>query len=778
MATREGVRFEVVVLALAAAFGASVVLDAFLGGVPLLRAVVGIAFLCFGPGALVLQLIGIDPELRADWLVYALGASLMFVMAVAFVLNFGLPQVGVSKPLTTGPLTVAVLLGTAGLAAAATLSGQTAWIGRGRDRRLVPDGAFDRSPWPTLGWPTSDAYASAWQPLLAVSLPLSMALAMTYLNSTYDPRPLQFLLLVIALLPAVAVLGLLEERYLAVAIWGMGLAILLHKSLFAGFAYGGHASVAAVWKSGVWPMDFETLAPNGLLMPAFARLTGVFVLTQVKVIMPLFVSAIPVALFVTFRRYAEPPTAFLGASLFVFAHPWFYQYPSTPRASIPVLFLVLLGVTISDRHHDLVRRRLLALLFGVGVAVSHYGTAYYVMFALLGTVAVYPLFALVEELARRAFRQRLSGRGPHTLRERVRASVLGRHQDVVRWDFVGFYVGAVVGWYFFVAGGAKFRALVNRIYEAYVSMFLESGGQGATATRLATDYGGLSIQYAKFVYLLVSALAGIGLVLVTVRRIVPRWETAVDDEYIVVSGMLFALFSATLLISGQWGGGRPTMIVLSFNALFAAVAATTLGRGVHRTLGHLAERRSRSLADAISDAPEAFGGRAAFAAILAAFFLLNSGFMAAVAYGGAAPSEVPTTDEPGADFETDMRVHLWLADNRDTGHQIYGDRLARAQTTDWMNGEIAARSERPPYRFKKQNFFSALNDTELKKGYLLMLRHNIEEGKVEVDYVTTRRIEDYRLDLDRRHTIYTNGQGRVHFTDNASVALYDPESAG
>lgn len=763
MATQGDVRYETGVVALGGLFAVAVVLDAVGLGVPFLRPVAGFLFLVPGLGGLVLQVVWIDPELRADCVAYAVGCGLVLVTAIGFLLNVALPIVGYSRPLAAGPMLVGILGTTVGLAAFVRRRRSPSWLS-------VPDRARLASAWRHLR-------AAGWQPALALLLPLAGVLATTALNVTNRPGPLLVVLVAVALVPTVVVLDLVEERYLPLLVGGTALAVLYHKSLWVGYAYGGHLSVVTVFKDQHWPITSEVLAVNGVLMPSLAHLLGVPILTQMKVVMPVLVAVIPLAMYVTFRQYVDSTTAVLGAAVFVFAHPFYYQYPSVARASIPVLFLALLGTAISDDYHHLLGRRLLALLFSVGLVVSHYGTSYYVMFALLGTLACFPVLSALDEAGKRHLRSDPTV-PPEPYHRRMWSSISGGGLEVMRWDLVGFYLGSVITWYFYAAEGTKFEALIERVRNAYVSLFFEDdSGGGATAARLATDYGGVSIDYAENLYLSIALLIGVGMVVVVARRVVPRWDTGFDDEYVVTAGMVFVLFGGTILFSGEWGGGRPMMIVLSLTAVFAGVAIVTAGRLTVRGLAAAVAPFSIPAAIEVEASPGGLAGRAAFAAVLATLFVLNSGVMATVAYGGEAPSNVPSSDADAVDMTTDVRLHAWLTDHRSADEEIYGDRLARAQATDWMNGEIAAHTDDPPYRFRRTNFFESVDDPELEEGYLMLLRHNLVDGLVEVDYVTQRPIEEYRLDLDRRSQIYTNGEATVYYTDDAAREAADQRAS-
>lgn len=745
------IRLERLALGLAAVFVVLLLSTRVLGiRIPLLRPVVGIVLFGLIPGGLLLHSIGMGPQRGVIWLLYAIGASLVFGMIAGLLLSIILPLVGVEKPLTPIPLTLPYLL---------LVSGVYLWI----RRRGTPLDVELEVP---IRLNEIDI-----QHLLALILPLLSVLAITVLNGLEVTTPVVLLLGAIALVPAITVATRSSEKHFPLFIWSIALALLWHKSLWMGYNYTGHLAVAEIYESGVWGLEGNTLLINSVLMPGFAHLLGVGIMTQMKVILPVFVAFLPVAMYVTFENYTTPRLAFLGSCLFVFAHPFYYQYPSVARASMPVFFLVLVGVVMSDKDSSDVYRRALSVVFAFGIVVSHYGTSYYVMFTMFGALGLLYVFRGVDRGVQRAkstYSKRSDGGRVDDSRsflERLRPLSLSNYADILTWIFVILYAVLVISWYLYIDNGSKFYALTVRVVDAFLAL-LSGGGQGTTASRLATDYGAVSIRLSKYLYVLLGVLLALGLATTYLKRFLGSEEPAFDDDYLAVATFLLVLFGGTFILSGEWGGGRPMMIVLSLTSIFPAIAALQIASAIGRVYKTVAARVKGIRPDI--DLQLRTGGQITFSVILAVFLLLNSGVVAAVAVGGEAPSNVPTTDPGEINRVFDIQTHAWLADHRDDRYQIYGDRRARAQTTDWLPAEIAVQSERRPYRFTKANLFFALNDSDVETGYVVMIYQNVEYDLVEVNYVTKRPIEAYELSLDRRNKVYSNGHGSVYFHPRAA----------
>lgn len=709
---------------------------------PLGPPVVGAVLFAFLLGALFLTSIGIRPRLASTWVVYAIGTSLVAVTALGFMLNLFLPLVGHDKPLTFWPLAVLHV---------AVVVSLSVFLGvRDTDANIevpLPESIDDVDS----------------RLLFLLLLPPFAILSTIYLNVTGSNIPLVVFLVIAALIPIAGVLSYFDDRHFPLAVWAVGVAVLCHKIFFVGFSYGGHTSSVSIWKSGYWSLQGESLLIHGILLPALARLLRVEILTQVKLVMPLLIPVIPLAMYITFDRYTTSNRALLGASLFFVAHPFYFVYPGTPRGYLPVLFLALLGTAISDHSLDAIHRRVFSILFAAGLIVSHYGTSYYVMFAVIGTLVVVYCLRIVDEIWQQVDLDAGNGNSLGLLDWLPPIFQRAFGTGNVTWvNFAGFYSISVLSYYLYVDQGSKFASLTNHVVNAYVSLFLETGGQGSTVTRLATDYGGVSIRLSKYMYITLGILVGIGLLVACGRRLLPGFQADFDDEYLGMAIMLFVLFGGTFVISGEWGGGRPMMIVLSFCAVFAVGGMMEFGSILQSGVG-LVESRIAALSSRGSSLPFRRGAQIAFAVFLAVFLVLNTGVAAALLYGGQAPSGIPTIDPTEMKGQRDIQTHAWLADHRNDRYQIYGDRDARAQTTDWISAEIAAVSERAPYRFKKSNLLEAVNDSDVESGYIVLVTHNIISDEVVVDYVTSRPIEVYQLSLEKRNKVYASDAGRVYF---------------
>lgn len=709
--------------------------------------------LSFVPGALLVVALGRrELAVGAEHVLYAFGSSLVVLMSVGALANILLPFAGVVRPLMPVPMGASATAGIVALAALAY-------------------------------WRNSDGAVTAripalWSPApLALSLlPLLSIIGVTLINATGINAVILAVLIAVSAVPLVAVWRLRDEWH-ALAIWMSALAILYHKSLWKYAGFGGRPHGIAAWEAGRWSPGIATIEPyssellqNGVLFPMFARLSDLFIMTQYEVVNPFFMSFIPLALYVTFRRYVRRDTAFLGAALFMFVHPFYLQYPTAGRAGTPVLFLALFGVALSNDGMPTGSRSVLAVSFLTGIVVTHYGTSYYVAAAFCGAIVLMYLLWIVDSLA-----GNLLGRiaaTPDGGEPTIRRGITKRGSGLFSLSTVLFFISTALGWYLYTRRGWKFDLLPKHVYENLLSLVSGSTETGRTAARVQTNFSSLSIEFSEKIYILVAVLTAIGILFVYYRRIVFN-DRSFDDYYVSIATSLFGIFGSTLILR-NWGGGRPMMVTFSFTTVFAGLGAIWVTDSVSRVSAAAARYlpRNTNRQDTPSDR---FNGTSVFAVLLMIFLLLNAGVVAAVVGGGLAPSNVPaqsqisTSESPQSQVtvhrETDIVTHVWLVSNLNDEHAVYGDTFA-ARQFDWYRPDVAARTEAIGGGYtsatKPEVFDVEKQRSGTQPGYILIVGHNLELGAVwEGKFTGAEPIGN--LSVDRRNRIYSNGESHIYF---------------
>jgi len=701
--------------------------------------------LTFVPGGLAMVWARSGTRLDGRHLVYAVGISLLALMAVGASVNVVGPHLDVERPLSPVPLAGGIGL-LVGVLSVGALAGSDGPVEIDSPQLLAP------------------------VPLALGVLPLVAILSVVVWNQLGTNIPLLVVLTVAAFVP-LALLAV-DERWHALGIWSLSLTVLYHSSLWQYNGFGGNP--AGIWTAseGIWTPGItqvtdtsSELLQNGVLFPLYATLADVGILTQYEVVNPFFVSFLPVVLFVTFRRYTTSQVGLLGAALFVFAHPFYIQYPQAGRSATPVLFLALLGCVISDVEslgQPLATG--LALLFSAGIVVSHYGTAYFTMFALIGAVALVALLKVVDAYRAVGVRRSVS---------RLRADggmgrLASRPYGVLSATFVVWYTVFAIAWYLFLAEGRRFSVLPNHAYNSVMQLLGGDLFGGRTAARVQRDYGSSVIDISQRLYIAVALLTALGLAYAYYRRLASSEVAVVDDSYLSIATMLLGLFAVTFVVR-NWGGGRPMMIAFSFVAVFAVVG-TVVGTSV---CGYLAQRhRAPTLSTYLTSLRfRREWGLSVFGVFLAVLLLLNAGVASAVVGGSEAPSNVPIQTE--SDRETDIATHVWMIDHHG-GPSVYGDYTANGQT-DWYRSEIVANTEPiADYEgWRPQGELTAVGtDADFSEddeyGYVMLLGHNVEEGTVWTGHAAHEpSLDQHNPPLDDHTKIYTSGHSEIYHWPDA-----------
>ena len=703
--------------------------------------------LTFVPGSLLLMVVSDKKTLDVEWNLYAVGLSLCSLMGVGLVVNLVLPHFGVPDPLSVGPLTAAIT------AYVFLLSLVVLVTGRQRELRLSVVSFYQPAP------------------LFFLLVPLVSVLSVLVLNATEINIPLVIVIIIIAAIP---LLGLrwVSRKYYPLVVWTTALAVLYHKSLAKYTGFAGSPGVVRTWEAARWTPGIEGLQPtstellqNGILFPTYAKLTHLDILTELNVVSPFFVAFIPLGLFVAFRRYTDSNTAFLGALLFVFAHPFYLQYPTAGRAATPVLFLALFGVVISNRETASPQKAILCMIFLIGVSVTHYGTAYFVAAAFVGAIAfMYFLRSAREFVSKKpllspAVRYQYAG-----LPDKRQALFLG---------LGGFFLASTITWYMYLTGGRKFEILPRHSVNIISQMLEGTLFAGRTVARLNRDYGSPSVAYSKYLYGIVGVLMVIGLAVTYYQYLSQKRETVFDAQYLSLATTLLGIFMITFLFR-TWGGGRPMMITFVFTAVFAVLGT----RWLSSTLANISLVGLRSPLSNVSlvslpDLQQA--GPGLFAVLLAVLLVLNTGVASTTVLGGDAPSNVPNqaqfdeSESPGLRaktfHQTDVQTHVWLVTHHAPGVRMYGDRIAQGQT-DWVLPQIEAQTPglNSYGRIRPRDRVGELTKPGVEGGYVILLGHNLALGSFSHGW-TRENIPLGILDeeLAKRHRVYTTGDSVIYY---------------
>jgi uncharacterized membrane protein len=325
------------------------------------------------PGLLLLEATAVP---RRDVLrcpAYLPAASVVTLAGVGVLANFAGPPLGVADPFSPEPMLLALNAVLAVLVLMAALR---------RPQAHVPAAAL------ALAWPR---VRDAWP----LALPAAAALGAGALTVSGD-RTLA--LVTVAAAVATLAIGLVESgrRHPAragLALYGAALACIYSFTLpgaevFGWDITGEYATVSELLTSGHWARLHEQDAYGAMLsltvVPAgLHAITGLSAAVILKAVYPALLALFPVFVYSVGCRVVSPRAAYLAALVIVAQAPFIEQLPAIARQEAALLEFGALLAVMADRELHPATRRALIAVFGTGVVVSHYSTAY-VTIALLG----------------------------------------------------------------------------------------------------------------------------------------------------------------------------------------------------------------------------------------------------------------------------------------------------------------------------------------------------------------------------------------------------------
>lgn len=314
-------------------------------------------------------------DTRAEQLIYSLAVVLLGHLLGGLLLNTALPWFGVQRPLDPLPLLVAMDVSIVAL-----------WWWR-----------RDRVPPPVQVWTTWVPYSPLDVSLLGLALTcLGLVCAGAIrLNNGADGALTEAGLLCLTVVSAILLLARYQLRpgVIHLCIYVMGLALLLMTSL-RGWLITGHdvqrefRLFQAVLNDGSWSISsfrdpYNACISVTVLPTMIHNLTGLSPALVMKLVPPMIFAACPVVVFLIAERFVTRGPAIVGVLTFMAFPTFFSDMPFLTRQQYAFTFLAGSFLAATNLRFSVPRRRVVFMVFGLGVLLSHYSTNY-VLIGVLG----------------------------------------------------------------------------------------------------------------------------------------------------------------------------------------------------------------------------------------------------------------------------------------------------------------------------------------------------------------------------------------------------------
>ncbi len=344
--------------------------------IPIFNDIVTLLYLGFIPGILILRLLKLHDLGNTFTTLLSVGLSIISVILIGLFMNQVYPLIGINNPISNIPLLATLTVFNMVLLFAAFYE----------DKEYFHESSSKLS----IRLITSNQF------ICLCILPL-IAIIGPYTLQYYGNNSIQILLLILICVLVLAMAwGYLKKEYYHIAIFAIAISLLYYSVLISNHIWGydiffEYQFATYVIKNNIWdytwPHAYNAMLSVVMYAPIYTKLSGMTLTWVFKFIYPFLFSLISVGVYKIFEEHTGSKIAFLAAFFFIayngFSYGWMVQMA---RQQIAEIFLVLLVWLMINRTIPQNKRKILYLLFGIGLIVSHYSLTYLFMFMLLATI--------------------------------------------------------------------------------------------------------------------------------------------------------------------------------------------------------------------------------------------------------------------------------------------------------------------------------------------------------------------------------------------------------
>ena len=485
----------------------------------LARQIFGFLFLTFIPGYTILRILRIHGIDKVEAFLYATGLSIFYIMIFGVAINFIYPSVGIKKPLTLKPLLLTIDLTYLLLLIGAYIKDKDYWI-----------------KWNSINETKLKDILSP-QVLMLSFLPFLAIWGAKVFDYTGNFILIVFVFIIISMTPVVIVLTKTFEKHLTYTIWSLSLSLLYLSGFGTSWNYlwGWDINVEyyvahLILTTGIWEPQRSFSAINlskmyamwaiVVLNPTYSILLDITPIMVFKVFYPFILSLVPVGLYKAYNYFLGKKESFLSTFFFISLYTFFTEILQTARQQIAEFYLTLLILQIFTKNLNNIRGIFL-LIFGFGVIISHYGTAWLLLISLLIGWILY------------------TGLYPQTQRG-----------SLLRGSYIAILVVVSVSYYSTASNSSIFNVVVH-IGDLILSSIYEMFTLKAQGLYFITKTLPRLHEIGKYVYLITQGIIGVGILWLLFNY----KKTKINKEFLTlifiwfsytIAGIVVPYFSATL----------------------------------------------------------------------------------------------------------------------------------------------------------------------------------------------------------------------------------------
>ena len=653
-------KFLKVVLAIQIALWGVMGLDAIGLHIPIIRQLIGSIYLIFIPGILILRILKLHKLGNIETILYTAGLSIATLMFTGLFMNTVYPFFSISRPISFTPLIITISI----------LVLILCIISYVRDRDYSNPSSID----------VREILSPS---ILFLCLIPFLAIFGTYLvNFHHNNILLMFLIIMLALIVVlIAFDKFIPKNLYPLVVFIIAISLLYHRSLISMYIWGWDIHYELyltnlVKMNSIWDPTMQggcnAMLSLVMLAPIYSIISDMSITWVFKIIYPLLFSLVPLGLYRVFQKQTDDTIAFLSCLFFVSLFTFYGEMLALARQQIAELFLVLLILLMINKNMDKVKRSFLFIVFGISLAVSHYGLSYIYMFCLISAWLI--LVSGEDPWMQKLMNNFYSKFGRK--REKPAGNPVPLKVDrTISSTFVLLFIVFTLAWYMYVSASSAFDSIVrigDHIASSIFTDFLNpEAAQGWDILTRETVSPLHSVT--KYIHLLSQFFIAIG----ALTLLLKRGETKFEREYAAFSLVNFVICLGGIALpffASSLNTTRLYQITLIFLAPFCVIGGITVFRMISKVVkASWTDQIVRSSLRALS-------------VFFAIFLLFNSGWVYEVAKDH--PGSIALSQESIKVYgdakekmgfynsyipEQDVFSARWLSNNRNNVYKIYSD---------------------------------------------------------------------------------------------------------
>jgi len=726
-------KFLKVVLGIQLAVWGAIGLDAIGLQIPIIRQLTGFVYLTFIPGILILRILKLHKLGNIETLLYTAGLSIATLMFTGLFMNSVYPFFGISGPISITPLIITISVVVLVLCVLCYI----------RDKDFSDPGSID------VGNILSP-------PVLFLCLIPFLAILGTYfVNFHHNNILLMFLIIIIALIVVlIAFDKFIPKNLYPLAVFIIAISLLYHRSLISMYLWGWDIHLELyltnlVKMNSMWDPTLyggcNAMLSLVMLAPIYSIVTHMDITWVFKIIYPLLFALVPLGLYRVFQKQTDDKIAFLSCFFFVSLFTFYTEMLALARQQIAELFLVLLILLMIDKNMDKMKRAFLSIVFGISLAVSHYGLSYIYMFCLISAwlILISGEDPWVQKLMNNFYskfgrkKEKVAG-NPGSLKIKI-------ENRTISSTFVLLFTTFTLAWYLYVSSSSAFNAIVHigdHIASSIFTDFLNP--EAAEGWRIITGETVSPLHSVlKYLHLLSQFFIFVGVITLLLKRVNTKFEReyaafSLVNFVICFGGIALPFFASSLNTT------RLYQITLIFLAPFCIIGGITVFKMMSRIVkASWTDQHVRSSLKILS-------------VFFAIFLLFNSGWVYEVAKDYPPALLNNTIDYPRFN-EQEVLTGVWLNNEKDTRVNVYSDEYRGLLLLGILGEGHVFYGDNEITTWMPNNIYIFLGHENVKNGKITLIMPTKERRPVSLQNLT---FYNTLLNMNR---IYNNGDAQVYY---------------